>query len=103
MAGWPGGRPRRWPISDQSSRVWTARLGELICSDSACARSEVSTATGRWPLAYIRHLQGAGTAAPGDVYAQSVRCPDIAEQSLRDAGASLADVVRTRVILADIG
>jgi hypothetical protein len=27
--------------------------------------------------------QGGSTAAPGDVYAQSVRCLDIAEQALR--------------------
>jgi len=47
--------------------------------------------------------QGGSTTAPGDVYAQSVRCLDIAEQALRDAGASLADVVRTRVMLTDIG
>jgi len=45
---------------------------------------------------------GGGTAAPGDVYAQSVRCLDIAEQALREAGAALADVVRTRVMLTDI-
>jgi enamine deaminase RidA (YjgF/YER057c/UK114 family) len=42
------------------------------------------------------------TAAPGDVYAQAVRCLDIAEQALREAGATLADVVRTRVMLVDI-
>jgi enamine deaminase RidA (YjgF/YER057c/UK114 family) len=41
-------------------------------------------------------------AAPGDVYAQSVRCLDIAEQALREAGASLDDVVRTRVMLTDV-
>ena len=46
---------------------------------------------------------GGGIAAPGDVYAQSVRCLDIAEQALQEAGASLADVVRTRVMLTDIG
>jgi enamine deaminase RidA (YjgF/YER057c/UK114 family) len=46
--------------------------------------------------------QGGGIAAPGDVYEQSVRCLDIAEQALADAGASLADVVRTRVMLTDI-
>src|SRR6202142_317688 len=46
--------------------------------------------------------EGGGTTAPGDVYAQSVRCLDIAEQALQEAGASLADVVRTRVILPDI-
>lgn len=57
------------------------------------------------------HVSVAGTApiaddgtttAPGDVYAQSVRCLDIAEQALRGAGATLADVVRTRVMLVDI-
>jgi len=38
--------------------------------------------------------EGGGTAAPGDVYAQSVRCLDIAEHALQ---------VRTRVMLTDIG
>lgn len=42
------------------------------------------------------------TTAPGDVYAQSVRCLDIAEHALREAGATLADVTRTRVMLVDI-
>ena len=46
--------------------------------------------------------EGGGTAAPGDVYAQSVRCLDIAEQALQEAGAALADVIRTRVMLVDI-
>jgi enamine deaminase RidA (YjgF/YER057c/UK114 family) len=46
--------------------------------------------------------EAGGTAAPGDVYAQSVRCLDIAEQALQEAGASLADVIRTRVMLTDI-
>jgi enamine deaminase RidA (YjgF/YER057c/UK114 family) len=45
---------------------------------------------------------GGGTAGPGDAYAQTVRCLDIAEQALREAGASLPDVVRTRVFLTDI-
>jgi enamine deaminase RidA (YjgF/YER057c/UK114 family) len=46
--------------------------------------------------------EDSGTTAPGDVYAQSVRCLDIAEQALQEAGASAADVVRTRVMLTDI-
>jgi enamine deaminase RidA (YjgF/YER057c/UK114 family) len=41
------------------------------------------------------------TVAPGDVYAQAVRCLDIAEAALREAGASLGDVVRTRIMLTD--
>jgi enamine deaminase RidA (YjgF/YER057c/UK114 family) len=42
------------------------------------------------------------TTVPGDVYAQSVRCLDITEQALREAGASLDDVIRTRVLLTDV-
>ncbi|MFB7180008.1 RidA family protein [Streptomyces sp. NPDC056257] len=42
------------------------------------------------------------TFGPGDVHAQTVRCLDIAERALREAGASLADVVRTRVMLTDV-
>jgi enamine deaminase RidA (YjgF/YER057c/UK114 family) len=45
---------------------------------------------------------GGGTAGPGDAYAQTVRCLDIAEQALHEAGAALADVIRTRVMLTDI-
>ncbi|MFD9728603.1 RidA family protein [Streptomyces sp. NPDC059072] len=43
------------------------------------------------------------TAAPGDVYGQTVRCLDIAERALREAGAGLEDVVRTRIMLTDVG
>lgn len=46
--------------------------------------------------------QGGGTAAPGDVYKQSLRCIEVAEEALAGAGAALADVVRTRVMLTDI-
>jgi enamine deaminase RidA (YjgF/YER057c/UK114 family) len=41
------------------------------------------------------------TVGDGDVYLQSVRCLDIATAALREAGAVLADVVRTRVMLVD--
>lgn len=58
-----------------------------------------------------QHVAVAGTApigddgttvGKGDVYAQTVRCLDIAEAALRAAGASLADVVRTRIMLTDM-
>ncbi|MFE4516277.1 RidA family protein [Kitasatospora sp. NPDC056783] len=42
------------------------------------------------------------TVGQGDVHAQTVRCLDIAEAALREAGATLADVVRTRVMLTDM-
>jgi enamine deaminase RidA (YjgF/YER057c/UK114 family) len=43
-----------------------------------------------------------GTACPGDVYGQTLRCLEIASDALRDAGASLEYVVRTRMMLTDI-
>ncbi|MCT8999472.1 RidA family protein [Chelativorans intermedius] len=42
------------------------------------------------------------TAAKGDVYGQTVRCLQIIEHALAEAGASLGDVIRTRVMLTDI-
>ncbi|WP_033355381.1 RidA family protein [Kitasatospora aureofaciens] len=57
------------------------------------------------------HIAVAGTApigddgttvGHGDVYAQTVRCLDIAEAALKEAGASSADVVRTRIMLTDV-
>ncbi|MFD7547028.1 RidA family protein [Streptomyces sp. NPDC059816] len=57
------------------------------------------------------HIAVAGTAplgddgttvGQGDVYAQTVRCLDIAEAALEDAGASFADVIRTRIMLTDV-
>jgi enamine deaminase RidA (YjgF/YER057c/UK114 family) len=45
---------------------------------------------------------GGGTAAKGDVYGQAKRCFEIIGKALDDAGASFADVVRTRVILTDV-
>lgn len=58
-----------------------------------------------------KHVAVAGTApigddgttvGQGDVYAQAVRCLDIAEAALKEAGVSLEDVVRTRIMLTDV-
>lgn len=57
------------------------------------------------------HVHLAGTAPimpddadpPADPYEQMRRCLEIAETALREAGASLADVVRTRVFMTDAG
>ncbi|MFG2290374.1 RidA family protein [Streptomyces sp. NPDC048595] len=58
-----------------------------------------------------KHVAVAGTApigddgttvGQGDVHAQTVRCLDIAEAALKEAGAALEDVVRTRIMLTDV-
>lgn len=41
-------------------------------------------------------------AGPGDLYLQTKRCIEIAGASLEKAGASLKDVVRTRVMVTNI-
>lgn len=40
--------------------------------------------------------------APGDVYRQTQRCFEIITQALRDSGADLRHVVRTRMMLTDM-
>lgn len=42
------------------------------------------------------------TVGVGDVAAQTRRCIEIISEALEQAGSSLADVVRTRVLLTDI-
>ena len=42
------------------------------------------------------------TATPGDVYGQTRCCLEIIEDAIRRAGAGLADVIRTRVMLKNI-
>ena len=45
---------------------------------------------------------GGGVHAPGDGYAQSKRCFEIIEQALGQVGASMENVVRTRMFVTDI-
>ena len=41
------------------------------------------------------------TFSPGDGYAQARRCLEIIEKALKDLGAEMADVVRTRMYVTD--
>jgi enamine deaminase RidA (YjgF/YER057c/UK114 family) len=43
-----------------------------------------------------------GTAAKGDVYGQTIRCLEIIEKAIVDAGGRLTDVIRTRIMLTDM-
>jgi enamine deaminase RidA (YjgF/YER057c/UK114 family) len=42
------------------------------------------------------------TAAVGDAYGQAVRCVEIIKEAIEKAGASLEDVVRTRIYITDL-
>lgn len=44
-----------------------------------------------------------GVHAPGDAYAQAARCFEIIAATLRDVGADLSHVTRTRMFVTDIG
>jgi enamine deaminase RidA (YjgF/YER057c/UK114 family) len=41
-------------------------------------------------------------AHPGDVYAQTRLCLDIARRAIEEAGGTLAQVIRTRIMLTDM-
>src|SRR3974377_2167105 len=43
-----------------------------------------------------------GTAAPGDVDGQTIRCLEIVEKAVAEAGGTTANIIRTRIMLTDI-
>ena len=61
------------------------RVGNMIC------------VAGTAPIA-----EDGSTVGVGDATAQTRRCLEIIERALHDAGASLNDVVRTRILLKNI-
>ena len=53
--------------------------------------------TGTAPVA-----EGGGCHAPGNAYAQAQRCFEIMNEALRELGADLSNVTRTRMFVTDI-
>ena len=43
-----------------------------------------------------------GTACPGDLYGQTMRCLQIIEKAIKDAGGKREHVVRTRIMLKEM-
>jgi enamine deaminase RidA (YjgF/YER057c/UK114 family) len=43
-----------------------------------------------------------GTAAPGDLYGQTIRCLEIISRAISEAGGTIEQVIRTRIMLMDI-
>ena len=76
-----------------SGAPWEAKVGycrALRAGNHICV-------TGTAPVA-----DDGTTYALGDAYAQATRCFEIIEQALAELGASLQDVVRTRMFVTDI-
>ncbi len=45
---------------------------------------------------------GGGVACPGDLYGQTMRCLEIIEKAINDAGGKREHVIRTRMFLKEI-
>ena len=45
---------------------------------------------------------GGGVACPGDLYGQTLRCLEIIEKAINDAGGKREHVIRTRIYLKDM-
>jgi enamine deaminase RidA (YjgF/YER057c/UK114 family) len=43
-----------------------------------------------------------GTAAPGDLHGQTIRCLEIIAKAVAEAGGTMANITRTRIMLTDI-
>ncbi|WP_424968016.1 MULTISPECIES: Rid family hydrolase [unclassified Dinoroseobacter] len=59
---------------------------------------EIVAVAGTAPIA-----EAGGTACPGDVYGQTLRCLEIGLAALAEAGARPEDVLRSRILLTDAG
>ena len=74
------------PLEPEIGFSRAVRVGDLVC------------VSGTAPIG-----PDGATAGPGDVEAQARRCFAIAFEALAEVGAGPEDVVRTRIMLTDIG
>ena len=73
------------PFEDVAGFSRAVRIGNII------------TVAGTAPIA-----ADGSTAAPGDAYGQTKRCFEIIQQAITEAGGSIQNVVRTRIMMTDI-
>jgi enamine deaminase RidA (YjgF/YER057c/UK114 family) len=78
-------------VSSESPYVNTIGYSRAVRTDNIIAVS------GTAPLA-----PDGTTAYQGDAYAQTRRCLEIVKEAITEAGGSLEDVIRTRIMLKDI-
>lgn len=74
-----------------------SKFEPIIGFSRAVRVGNVITVSGTAPIAADGKV-----ATPGDLYGQTQRCIEIAGQAIENAGGSLKDVVRTRLMLTDI-
>lgn len=73
------------PLEKEIGFARAVRIGNIIA------------VTGTAPIA-----ADGSVSSPGDVYAQAKRCLEIIKDVIEQAGGSLSDVIRTRVLLKDM-
>ena len=79
-------------------RTWTGAPWEAEVGYCRAVRvGDRIWVTGTAPVA-----DDGGVYAPGDAYEQARRCLDLIERALRDLGADLSAVVRTRMFVTDV-
>jgi len=84
--------------ADERRRTWTGAPWEAEVGYCRAVRvGDRIWVTGTAPVA-----DDGGVHAPGDAYEQARRCLDLIERALRDLGADLSAVVRTRMFVTDV-
>ena len=72
-------------------------LEQEIGFSKAVRIGNIIAVTGTAPIA-----SDGSVATPGDVYGQAKRCLEIIKDVIEQAGGSLNDVIRTRILLTDM-